>query len=241
MDTTTRGGSVAVLRDDTVLAELSGDPAVTHGQRLPGDLKRALDAARVEIEAMDLLAVVAGPGSFTGLRVGIATAQGLAFARDLKIVPVSSLDALAWTAAPDAGDRRIAAWVDAQRGEVFASLFSPRLDVLAGASSQAPGEILASWRTVIGTQRILFTGDGASRYRDVIHRALGDQADIVEPVPLLAATAARIAASDPGRAVLPHAVVPIYVRRPDAELARERRHRAADRDGDEAISRKAKE
>ena len=128
LDTTTRAGSAAVLRDGVVLAELSGDPALTHGQRLPGELMRVLAQADVRIEDVDLFAVAAGPGSFTGLRVGIATVQGLAMARSRRVVPVSTLDALAWAAANAAGaaanaDRRIAAWMDAQRGDVFAALY----------------------------------------------------------------------------------------------------------------------
>jgi hypothetical protein len=75
---------------------------------------------------------------------------------------------------------------------------------------------------------VLFAGDGAERYRDVITAALGERAHVMEPVPLLAGTAGRIAAKHPERAVVPHAVVPIYVRRPDAELARDRGARQPD-------------
>jgi len=78
-----------------VLVESPGDPAHTHGQRLPGELMRLLDQAGVRIEDVDLFAVAAGPGSFTGLRVGIATVQGLAMARRRRVVAGSTLDALA--------------------------------------------------------------------------------------------------------------------------------------------------
>ena len=80
LDTTTRAGSVAVVDDDALLSEIVGDPSRTHGERLPRDLMRALEAASVPLESIDLLAVAAGPGSFTGLRVGIAAMQGLAMA-----------------------------------------------------------------------------------------------------------------------------------------------------------------
>ncbi len=113
-----------LLRGDDVLYERSGDPSLTHGQRLPGDLMQACAAAGVQISDVELFAVAAGPGSFTGLRIGIATMQGLAMARGQKIVPVSTLEAIA-VAAPE-GAVRIAAWMDAQRGEVFAQLFERR-------------------------------------------------------------------------------------------------------------------
>jgi tRNA threonylcarbamoyladenosine biosynthesis protein TsaB len=224
LDTTTRAGSIAVVRDDDVLTEIAGSPALTHGQRLPGELQRALQSANVRLEDVDLLAVAAGPGSFTGLRVGIASMQGLAFARQLKIVPVSTLDALAFdTARAIADDRLIAAWIDAQRDQVYAALYSPGATaVVEPPSSALPIETLQAWRTTIGAARVVCAGDGAVRYRSVIAAALGDRAEILEPVPDLAVPVARIARRDAGRAVLPHAVVPIYIRRPDAELARDR-------------------
>ena len=212
-----------MVRDNIVVSELSGDPAITHGQRLPGELMRALDAAGARIDVVDLLAVAAGPGSFTGLRVGLATMQGFAFARGLDIVPVSTLEAMATKTVGRAEDALIAPWIDAQRGEVFATLYAPGLgSVLVPASSAPPLDMLTSWQAALGSHRVVFAGDGAIRYRGAIETAVGDQARIVEPVPPLAGVIGRIAASEPHRAVAPHAVVPIYVRRPDAELARDR-------------------
>jgi tRNA threonylcarbamoyladenosine biosynthesis protein TsaB len=186
-------------------------------------LLRALESAGVGLDDIDLLAVAAGPGSFTGLRVGIATMQGLAFSRGLRIVPVSTLEAMASEARRVSGHPLIAPWIDAQRGEVFAMLYGPDLDaVLVPASSMAPLDTLAAWRAAIGSRQLLFAGDGATRYRAVIESTLGEQARILEPVPRLAAAIGRIAAAEPQRAVAPHAVIPVYVRRSDAELARQR-------------------
>src|SRR5688500_11941612 len=124
LDTTTRGGSVAIVRDGVVIHQQSGDAAATHAERLPTDLLTACAAAGVDIAGLERFAVAAGPGSFTGLRIGIATVQGLAMARDRLVVPVSALEALA--AAAPGHSPRIAAWMDAQRGEVFAQVFERR-------------------------------------------------------------------------------------------------------------------
>ena len=78
LDTTTRGGSAAVLRDDSVLAVLDGDAARTHGERLPGELAEVLRMAGVALQDIELLAVARGPGAFTGLRIGLAAMQALA-------------------------------------------------------------------------------------------------------------------------------------------------------------------
>lgn len=221
LDTTTRAGSAAVVRDGSVVAEQSGDPAITHGQRLPSDLMQLLERAGVALEAIDVFAVAAGPGSFTGLRVGIATVQGLAMAAGKRVVPVSALDALAHAGVN--GRDSIAAWMDAQRGEVFAALYAPDARaLLGGPSSLPPDRTLDDWSATSGAGAIRFIGDGAIRYREAIAARLPGAA-IVEPIPPLAAHIGAIAAANPERAVLPHAVVPIYIRRPDAELARARR------------------
>jgi tRNA threonylcarbamoyladenosine biosynthesis protein TsaB len=194
------------------------------------DLASACEAAGVRIGDIDLFVVAAGPGSFTGLRIGIATVQGLAMARNRRVVPVSTLEAVAAAAGVGpgvAGPRaaRIAAWIDALRGEVFAQVFEasgPISEVVAAA----PLTVVASHRGILDGAE--FHGDGAVRYREEILAAIGGPVRVAESVPLLAGAIGLIAARQPDRAVLPHAVVPIYVRRPDAEIARGR-ERAAER------------
>ena len=219
LDTTTSAGSTAVLRGEIVLAEQIGNPELTHGERLPEDLMRVLREASLRIEDVELFAVAAGPGSFTGLRVGIATAQGLAMARARRVVPVSALEALARAAInPNAP---IAAWMDAHRGEVFSEVYAPDgRDVLVQAQSSQPSALLDAWVDTPGGTPV-FIGDGAVRYRAEIAGRFRD-ARILPPPPL-AGLIGQIAAGSIERAVLPHAVVPIYIRRPDAELARSRR------------------
>jgi tRNA threonylcarbamoyladenosine biosynthesis protein TsaB len=226
LDTTSRAGSVAIVHDAVVRVELVGDLAVTHGQRLPLELQRALDAAGVTIAAVDLFAVVAGPGSFTGLRVGIATIQGLAMAGRKKVVAVPTLQALAH-AAMNASPGAAGAWIDAQRGEVFAALYAPDARrVLIEPVSAPPDAVLEAWSRQTDIRSITFIGDGAVRYGDIIANRAGPAASIVAGPPL-AGIAGRIAAAEPARAILPHAIVPVYVRKSDAELARARREQAA--------------
>jgi tRNA threonylcarbamoyladenosine biosynthesis protein TsaB len=220
LDTTTRAGSVAVVRDGAVLSQLVGDGSVTHGARLPIDLRRALEMASLSLESIDLLAVAAGPGSFTGLRVGIAAMQGLAVARGRRIVPVSVLDALASAGAD--GSVPVAAWMDAQRGEVFSALYDPTgTRALIEAAALQPSRTLDAWESTIAGRTVRFIGDGAVRYRAVLTERAGAMVEVIEP-PALAGIIGRIAAASPERGIDPHAVVPIYIRRPDAELAKAR-------------------
>ena len=178
----------------------------------------ALRGAGVDLPSVDLFAVAAGPGSFTGLRVGIAAMQGLAVATGRRIVPVSTLEALALAASPSSSGL-IAAWMDAQRGQVFSALYrSGTLEAIEPASALTPTETLVAWSSHDLVDAV-FVGDGAVRYAEVIRAVRPESPRILAPPPL-ASIVGRIAAEAPQRAVNPHAVIPIYVRRPDAELAR---------------------
>lgn len=225
VDTTTRTGSLAVARDGAVLAEMVGDGERTHGERLPGEIDLVLARAGVPLEAVDLFAVAAGPGSFTGLRVGIAAVQGLALAQGRKVVPVSSLEALARLGAVP--DGLVAAWMDAQRGQVFAALYErhgtePRL--LDGPVSLPPSAVLDTWAGLLEQSKVTFAGDGALRYVSLVQERQPG-ATVLAPLPALAGTIAQIATARAQAAVAPHAIVPVYVRPPDAVIARERRDR----------------
>jgi len=224
LDTTTRAGSIAVLHGMTVLYEAAGDPTRTYGERLPEDIARALAAAAVALADIELFAVAAGPGSFTGLRIGIATVQGMAVATGRRIVPVSALDAAARSAGGTAP--RLAAWMDAQRGDVCGALYGPTgRELLIPPASAAPAALLGAWQTGTDLSGTRFVGDGALRYQDVIASAIGPTATVA-PLPRLAGVVGQMAAEAPQLAVVPHAVVPIYVRQSDAELARARREAA---------------
>src|ERR687896_511101 len=94
LDTTTRAGSVAVVERGRIIVERSGDPARTQAERLPDEILRALAEAGVGLRSIEVFAIATGPGSFTGLRVGIATIQGLALSGRRRVVPVSTFSAL---------------------------------------------------------------------------------------------------------------------------------------------------
>lgn len=234
LDTTTRGGSVAVARDGCVLDLLAGDPARPHAERVPADLLRSLDRAGVRLPQVDVFAVAIGPGSFTGLRIGIAAIQGCAFATGRPVVGVSALEALAlaaaaaWSGGPV---ERIGVWIDAQRHEVFSALYGVRgagpraiLETVEGPAVGDPAATAGRWRRLMGGALCPVAGDGAVRYRQMLSEAAGAPVPVMDPPPL-AATIALIAErrAVAGESTLPHAIRPLYVRRPDAELARDRR------------------
>ena len=248
LDTTSAGGSLALARDGRLVDETRGDPALTHGQRLPGEVQRLLGRQGLATGAIDRYAVAAGPGSFTGLRVGIATIQGLALAHDKRVVAVSVLDALVEVAARQvedhaAGPDLIAPWVDAKRGEVFSALYAPEpspgepdTERPAGARwrltvdpvAMPPVPLLDTWAHTLASHRVWVIGDGVAGYQAALTGRLGPGSRTVADTPPLAGIMAVMASLEPwcGQAVSPHALRPVYVRRPDAELARDRRRQA---------------
>jgi tRNA threonylcarbamoyladenosine biosynthesis protein TsaB len=231
LDTTTRQGSVALARDGALLTTYTGDGTITHGERLPGDLLRVLGGHALRIADVALFAVAAGPGSLTGLRIGIATMQGLALANGRSLVGVSALDALneIVQSLRSGPEHEVCAWMDAQRGQVFSAVYAGAVTTEA-AIVETPAEILARWRRE-GRHPGVFVGDGAVAYRDLIRRDAPD-ALIVEPVPPLAPGIAQLAlayARQHGPSS-PDAIRPVYIRRSDAELARDRRDGAQNRE-----------
>src|SRR6478736_6118164 len=98
LDTSTRAGGVAFVEDDRIIEERPGDASQSYGQRLPREIVALLDRHRLRTADVDLFAVAAGPGSFTGLRIGIATTQGFAFVHGRRMAAVSALDVLAQVA-----------------------------------------------------------------------------------------------------------------------------------------------
>jgi tRNA threonylcarbamoyladenosine biosynthesis protein TsaB len=222
LDTTTRASTGAVVVDGRVAGEWIAGPEQSLAAQLPHGLVSALAVGGWTLADVDVLAVAVGPGSFTGLRVGIATMQGLAVALGRPLLGVSSLEALARRAAEEYGDSTatVSAWVDAWRGEAYTGLYREGQE-LRPPTVGAPDDALAG---IDGD--VVVVGDGAVLHRDLIERRLGRHAIFaVSMQPRLAPTIARAAAARAaaGERPLPDAIAPLYVRRPDVERARDAR------------------
>ena len=233
LDTATRAGSAALIADDRVVDERSGDGARTHALRLPGEIIALAEANQWLLSEIDLYAVASGPGSFTGLRIGIATIQGLAFVHGRRIVGVPALVALAHAGSRDLPEGTlIAAWMDAHRRDVFAALYQvtgatpfsrARLTEVEGPTVGSPASTLARWRALATGLPAVFVGDGAILYATDIARE--SPAARALPPPLLAGVIGRLAVARASESLEPAAMRPLYVRRPDAEIARDEKIR----------------
>ena len=233
LDTTTRTGSVALIDNDRVVAERRGDPSRPHAERLPREILSLLAGQGRRSSDVDLFAVASGPGSFTGLRVGIATIQGLAFVHQRRVAAVSALDALAQSAARDLPAGAIVGiWTDAQRRDVFTALYQvgcapaftlARLRQIDPPAVGDPAATLLRWPRLADSQPIVFAGEGSRQYGELI-RAQRPDARIIDAPPLAGVIGLMAAVmAETGDTIEPAEIRPLYIRRPDAEIDREKR------------------
>ena len=232
LDTTTSRGSAALVEDDGVRVERAGDATRPYAARLPQELLDVLEAATAPLATVDAFAVAVGPGSFTGLRIGIAAMQGLALVAGRPMIAVSILEALGQQAACGAapGDV-VGAWIDAHRGDVYSALYevasapSFSLDRIVEVDPPRvgpPDAIAREWAARADGRRLrVIVGDGVEAYPEV-PGALGIPSDPSGARPLAGAIGLiALARYRGGGGKSPAEIQPFYVRRPDVEIARE--------------------
>jgi tRNA threonylcarbamoyladenosine biosynthesis protein TsaB len=229
LDTSSPRGSIALLEDDELTAELRLTSSDTHSARLLSGVEYLLSAAGWKLEECGLIAAGIGPGSFTGIRIGVATALGLAQSIGCALAPVSGLDALASAVArllaePDREGPAIAIAMDASRGQIYYAEYRVRRGRLHAAvrpSLRSPD--LA--RATMGNRRMLVAGDGAVCYAAELGIARGGgRRRLVSLDLFLACPVGRLALSRKRSWVRGEylAAEPLYIRPPDALVKRAR-------------------
>jgi tRNA threonylcarbamoyladenosine biosynthesis protein TsaB len=209
VDTTTERGSVAVTEDDSIRGEVRLVSPEGHSRRLLPAVDFLLQSLGLRAADVDAFAVTTGPGSFTGLRVGLSTVQGLALGTGKPCVGVSALDVLA---ARNAGAApAIVALMDAYRGEVYGALYDGEGGIQGRASVERPEALVARVAEVAA-----FVGDGAQRHRQLV-LSLRPRAVFPARSLFLAGTLGRMAAPRlaRGEGVPPAELRPLYLREPD--------------------------
>lgn len=160
--------SVAVMTEDTMIAEYTVNHKKTHSQTLLPMIESVMKMVEEDINELDAIAVAKGPGSFTGLRIGAATVKGLALAADLPVIPVPTVDALAYNFF--ATDCIICPMMDARREQVYCGLYEFAADgtfkVLVEQKACALEEIIAEVNSL--GKKVVYLGDGADRYAEQI-------------------------------------------------------------------------
>lgn len=170
VETATLGGGVCLSEEDRVLAATSGDPKLSHSNTLLSDIARCLRVANVKIQDVQLFAAASGPGSFTGIRIGLATTKGLAATLDRSCVGIPTLQAVAHSAG--VSDATVTL-LPAGRGEVFVQLFSVDADVvdLDEARHLPPASAIERY---LKRQPLKWAGPGALTHRALIESVASD-------------------------------------------------------------------
>ncbi len=223
-DTSTASTTVALRLEDGRIVDARDDPPPqgrpAHVERMLVLADQLLAQARLPWGAVERIAVGVGPGTFTGLRIGVASARALAQSLGVPIVGVSSLQALAAGAESQAQGRPVLAALDARRGELFAAVYEG-ISELAPPRAIAPqdiGRLLGEAVDAGGGEPPLAVGDGAIRFRSDLQAAgVMVPADAADVHRVSAAVICRLAVDAQPSA--PEDVVPDYRRRPDAEVA----------------------
>ena len=165
---------VAVLDGEKVLSEIAAQNRNTHSASLMPMVERALDFAGVSLRDLDALAAVTGPGSFTGIRIGVATVKAMAHGSGKPCVSVDALEALAESTGRRGEDLLICPLQDARAGQVYCALFRGEARLTENAPLKLADCLARLDR--FGTQPVLFTGDGMTVHRDRIREIMGERA-----------------------------------------------------------------
>ena len=165
LETATMGGGVFLGRGDVELAARTGRSDVSHSNTLLSDINDCLNKAGLSLSDIEVFACASGPGSFTGLRIGIATVKGLAATLDRPSIGIPTLRAVAHAAGPSSVT---VALLPAGRGEVFAQMFSVSADSVVDRDTAAhlsPAKLIERYG---GLERVLWAGNGAHNERDFL-------------------------------------------------------------------------
>ncbi len=226
IDTSTSLAGIAIAVDEQIVAESLLNTNRTLSARLIPEIVRLLESAGLAIADIDIFASSIGPGSFTGVRGGVATIQGLAMAVGKPCAGYSSLAMLAMNFSLQA--TLICPMLDARKSELYAALYdcsyplpSPRINDCVLSPTALLDQIAATT-----DQPVIFVGDGARLYHNLIAERLGDQA-IFAPFPLHTPHAANgvllaLHAFRNSKLLEPSQLLPVYLRASDAELMKTR-------------------
>lgn len=174
IDASTKTGSVALYDSEIgILSEINANIRLNHSDSLMSIIDMVFSLAKLKPKDVNRVAVSIGPGSFTGIRVGVGTAKGLAYSIGCDIVGINELDIIAHTVSQTSN--KIISLIDARKGRVYYSAYEYNGDLIERVSEYGVDElklILEDFKD----KKIIFTGDGSIIYKEIIDEVMGDNA-----------------------------------------------------------------
>ncbi|OGW36380.1 MAG: tRNA (adenosine(37)-N6)-threonylcarbamoyltransferase complex dimerization subunit type 1 TsaB [Nitrospirae bacterium RBG_13_39_12] len=223
IETSTMLGGIAIIDDKSgLIAEARLNVKSTHSERLMTEIAHILKQSGLEVSDIDVFAVAIGPGSFTGLRIGLSAVKGFSYVSGKPIVAVPTLEALAWhfpyCRYP------VCTMLDARKKEVYSALFKWENDGFIRLIEEVSINVsmLLEDRKFLSDEKVVFTGEGVLLYRDKIKEVLNEKAifataDKLVPSPANVARIGMIKA-EKGEFSEPVSLVPLYIRKSEAEI-----------------------
>jgi tRNA threonylcarbamoyladenosine biosynthesis protein TsaB len=229
VDTSTATAGVAVVDEKGLLAEFLLKDLKTHSQKLVPMLKELLDSLGLTQSDIDIYAAVTGPGSFTGLRIGVTTVKALAYALGKPVAGITSLDALA-NAAAVYDDTLVCPIMDARNNQVYTAIYKPQnglMSNLSGYMGLHVSELVKQFEEKYENTRVLFAGDGVLLHRDFLKIEMNDRCIFMPDFTLqqMAASAAHLALCRllRGESMDQQELTPFYLRPSQAEREYDRK------------------
>ncbi len=217
VDTTTELGGVGLGVDGVLEGAVLLRTPQRYSETLIPMADFLLGQLKASLEQIDLLAVATGPGSFTGVRIGLAVVKAIGQSREISGLGISTLEALAYSF--EGHDDTVAPMLDARRDQIFGAVYSWRDTVAEVPVEERVGEPGAWLESIPSHMNPLFVGTGAVVYRDVIRKSRPESRLVAEQPPLLSALI-RLAAARAGEAGPVADIRANYIRPSDAQLGR---------------------
>ena len=218
VDTTTFAGSVALLEKTKLLAEVNIDSPSTYSERLLPAVDFILKTNGMNIKDMDGFALAAGPGSFTGIRIGLSTVKSFSYASGKPVAAVSTLKALAWKLRHPQ-NHLLCPLLDAKKGEIYAALFESKGEKLKEIVPQGAYSSDRFFTLLPSNRIIFFIGNGIGAYRDKIFQYFKDKARFPHRSPFIAFEVGLLGNEllRKNKGVSAQELKPIYFRKSQAE------------------------
>ena len=224
VDTSSNVASVAITDDEKLICEITVNTKKTHSQTLMPMIDSAIKQSGIEISDIDLIVSANGPGSFTGLRIGISAVKGLSHATNIPVVGVSILEAMAYNL--PYCEYIVSPIMDARRNQVYNALYEWKDDELLEISEPRALSIEELAQELLrADKKVIFLGDGVDVHKEFIKEKLGDKA-LFAPVSAKEQRASGLAAAAKNKkAISCYELAPVYLRKPQAERELEEKER----------------
>lgn len=221
--TTSSSGSIAVCKESKIVFSSYLDIKITHSERLMPQLDFGLKQAKLQLADLDLITVANGPGSFTGIRIGLATAKGICMGKEIPLYPVNTLELLAHNAYGT--NLLILPFIDAKMDEVYAALYTAQMQEIITPQNAKPAEFLK-----MIDEPVLILGDGVQKYLSIIEASKIDYRSVLphQHIPH-ASTLLSMALQLPQIPAYDFDFIadlqPYYLRKSQAELVKEKKEK----------------